>query len=271
VRRVATIAALLLGLATAAPAAVATPQVHATVDTARVGLGDTFRYTVEARAPRGERLNVVADAGPFLVAEPPKTTRSSSGDTTVVRIEQTLMCVDRGCAPGTKPRRVLLPAARATSGGASVRAQAVALTLVPRVPASAVTASRAAYRRQVDVPPASTSISPRTLAVLLAIAAVVFVALALLLVARTVPRPRAAGAWAAGGLERALRLLRESAARPAPDRRRAADYAGRAASLRGATQVVEDAERVAWAPPDPQPGDVGALAERIEAAVEGGR
>jgi len=262
---------LLLTLVTTPIAAAA--SVRATVDRTRLGLGDTFRYTVEARAPRGERLNVVADAGPFLVAAPPKTTRSRSGDTTVVRIEQTLMCIDRGCAPNAKPRRVLLPAARATSGGAPVRAQALAVTLVPRVPASAVAASRAVYRRQVDVAPASTPISPRTLALVLEIAAVALVALALLLVARTVrrPRARAAGAWATGGLDRALHLLRESAARPAPDRRRAADFAGRAAALRGVAQVVDDAERVAWAPPDPQPADVGALAERIEAAVEGGR
>jgi hypothetical protein len=72
----------------------------------------------------------------------------------------------------------------------------------------------------------------------------------------------------AGGLERALRLLRESAGRPAPDRRRAADYAGRAAAAeRGGAQLSDDASRVAWSPPDPEPTDVGALAERIETAL----
>jgi hypothetical protein len=71
----------------------------------------------------------------------------------------------------------------------------------------------------------------------------------------------------AGGLELALRLLRESAGRPVPDRRRAADYAGRAAAARGGTQVADEASRIAWAPPDPEPADVGALAEHIESAV----
>jgi hypothetical protein len=75
----------------------------------------------------------------------------------------------------------------------------------------------------------------------------------------------------AGGLERALRLLRESAGRPVPDRRRAADYAGRAAAALGGAQVAGEASRIAWAPPDPEPADVGALAEHIESAVGSGQ
>jgi hypothetical protein len=141
------------------------------------------------------------------------------------------------------------------------------------VPASAVAASRAAYRRQVDVPPPSTTVSPGLAAAFLAAAAILLAALAALLAWRGVRRERTLPVRErlAGGLERALRLLRESAGRPVPDRRRAADYAGRAAAARGGAQVAGEASRVAWAPPDPEPADIGALAERIESAVGSGQ
>jgi hypothetical protein len=247
-------------------------DVHVTVDHRSVGVGDPFRYTVEARAASAT-LNVIADTGSFAVVAAPKTSRSHSDGLTVVRIEQTLACLDRGCAPGAQPRNVLLPAARAISAGGSAAAPAAAITLVPRVPASAVAAPRAVYRRQVGVPPPSTPVSPGLAAAFLAAAAILLAALAALLAWRGVRRERTLPVRErlAGGLERALRLLRESAGRPVPDRRRAADYAGRAAAARGGAQVAGEASRVAWAPPDPEPADIGALAERIESAVGSGQ
>jgi hypothetical protein len=65
------------------------------------------------------------------------------------------------------------------------------------------------------------------------------------------------------GLADALRLLRESAGRPVADRRRAADFAGQMTDA----EVRDEATRIAWAPPDPEAGDVDALADRIEAAA----
>ena len=71
---------------------------------------------------------------------------------------------------------------------------------------------------------------------------------------------------APGGLAHALRLLRESARRPVPDRRRAADYVARAAARRGSDSAA-DAIRLAWSAPDPQPPEVAALADRVEATT----
>jgi hypothetical protein len=245
--------------------------VRATVDHQTVGLGDPFRYTVEARAASGT-LRVVADTGPFAVVAAPKTSRSRAGGMTIVRVEQTLACLDRGCVPGAQPRSVLLPAARAITATGSAVAPAVAITLTPRVPVSAVAAARAAYRRQVEVPPPSTPISLGAAAAILAAAAAALVAFAALLLWRGLGHRRTVPVQGrvAGGLERALRLLRESAGRPVSDRRRAADYAGRAAAARGGAEVAGEASRVAWAPPDPEPADVGTLAEHIESAVGSG-
>lgn len=268
------LAALVLVLALAPIAGAASAiDVRAVVDQRSVGFGDPFQYTVEARSS-SDTLRVIADAGPFAVVAAPRTSRSRSGGTTVVRVEQTLVCLDRGCIPDAHPRTVLLPAARAISADGNAAAPAASITLVPRVPASAVAAARAVYRRQVDVPPPSTPISMGAAAALLAAAAVVLAALASLLAWRQVRRRRVGlpirGRFV-GGLALALRLLRESAGRSVPDRRRAADYAGRAAAARGGSQLADDASRIAWAPPDPEPADVGALAERIETALGSGQ
>jgi hypothetical protein len=268
-RTVALLGAVVGALAVAPIAAASAPVVHVTVAPRSVGLGDPFRYTVEARAPAAGTLEVVADAGPFLVVAGPTITRLRSGDVAIVRVEQTLLCVDRGCAPGARAARVALPPARATSGDVSTSAPAAAVTVVPRVPASAVAASRVRYRRQVAVPPPSTRISPGLLAGLLLAAAVVLPACALLITIRELHRVRAhaVAARVTGGIERALRFLRESAARSVPDRRRAADYAARAALARGGAGAADDATRLAWAPPDPEPTDVAALADRLETAL----
>ncbi|HXK15209.1 MAG TPA: hypothetical protein VNH45_11780 [Gaiellaceae bacterium] len=263
------LAALVVVLVFAPVASAATLNI--TLDHRSVGVGDPFRYMVTARGD--STLKVIADTGPFAVVAAPKISRSHSGGQTVVRIEQTLACLDRGCAPGKQPRSVLLPAARAVGPSGTVTAPAAAITLVPRVPASAVAASRAVYRRQVEVAPASTPVSPGLAAALLATAAVLLLALASLLTWLGLRRRDALPVRdrIAGGLERALRLLRESAGRPVPDRRRAADYAGRAAAALGGAQVAGEASRIAWAPPDPEPADVGALAEHIESAVGSGQ
>jgi hypothetical protein len=65
-------------------------------------------------------------------------------------------------------------------------------------------------------------------------------------------------------LVRALRLLRESASRSAPDRRRAADLLARVARTRGAPPLADEATRFAWSPEQPQPGAATALADEAD-------
>ena len=78
------VAAVILALVLAPTTGAAT--VRATVDHQAVGLGDPFRYTVEARAASAT-LRVVADTGPFAVVAAPKTSRSRTGGMTMVRVE----------------------------------------------------------------------------------------------------------------------------------------------------------------------------------------
>ncbi len=247
----------------AAPSAVAeSVVVRATVDRQVVGLGDPFLYVVEVRGPSGS--TVFAEPGPFVVAAPPRRSVSDGGK--VVRIEQQLICLDRGCAPDSRTRRVALPPVRVISGGARTLGAPVTITLEPRVPETAVKESRARYRFDDTVRPAG---APSRLAIAaLVLLAIICVAAAALLVAPGVVRRRTtdSGVLLRGGLEHALRLLRESARRPVPDRRRAADYVARAAGTRG-SDVAVDAIRVAWSEPDPQPPEVTALADRVETTL----
>jgi hypothetical protein len=248
----------------ATPAAAAeSVVVRAAVDRQVVGLGDPFLYVVEVRGPSGS--TVFAEPGPFVLTAPPRRSVSDGGK--AVRIEQRLICLDRGCAPDGRRRQVALPPVRVLSGGVRTVAKRVTITLEPRVPETAVKESRARYRFDDTVRPARAP--PRAAILALVLLAIVCVAAAALLVAPGIKRgrPTDSGDRLRGGLERALRLLRESARRPVSDRRRAADYVARAAGTRGSDIAVVDARRVAWSKPDPQPPEVTALADRVETTL----
>jgi hypothetical protein len=272
--RVVRAAALVLLALTAVARADAAggPEITASVDRTSVGLGDPFHYTVDARGPAGLRL--VADTGPFAAVAPPETQRDRSDGRDAVRLVQTLACLDRACAPDTGPRRVSLPRARIAGSGAATVGAAQSVTVVPRVPEAAVAARRADYRRETDLPLLSTPVSPGAAIALLGGAAALLAAIALVLVLLELGRRRRrrvpAGAAATGiGLARAVAFLRQSAGRPEPDRRRAADYAARAVGAR--RRLADEATRIAWRRPDPEPGDVEGLAARIERTTGEGR
>ena len=258
-------ALLALAMLLAAPARAAeSVVVRASVDPPVVGLGDPFLYVVEVHGPSD--IRVFADTGPFVVETPPRRSRSDGGK--LVRIEQRLICLDRACAPDGRRRRVALPAVRVVSGGIRTVATRTTIELEPRVPDTAVKESRARYRFEDTVRPAA--VPTRFALVGLVLLAILCVAAAALLVVPGALRRRSTerGSHRSGGLEHALRLLRESARRPVSDRRRAAGYVARAAKARGRDVAVDDARRVAWSQPDPQPPEVIALAERIETAPE---
>lgn len=218
-------------------------RVVVTVSPSHVGLGDPFTVTVTADGPG----TLSAPDGPFVEVRAPTVTRSG-GHT---RIVKTLVCVDRGCAPGGAARTVVLPPAQL----GTVRSARAQVTLVPRVPAKAVSAGRPAYRAPTAVPGTTAPLALAAAFALVLAALCVVVALAAL---RRRPAPAPPLRW---DLPLALRLLRESAGRPARDRRRAADLV---ASL----TADADATRLAWAPPEPGPHEVERLAERVAGEVE---
>ena len=260
--------ALALAASLVAPSAAAAATVRATVSPARIGVGEPFTLTIEATAPGASELRILGNAGPFEQLGPSHA--SHSGDS--VRLVETLVCVDRGCTPDAHPRPVALPAPHATAGGVTVAGEPVTVTVVPRVPASAVAAARARYHATTAVPAprppipfVAVGVGASVLAALLALAAA-------LLLARELTRRRSAQASARPrediGLAAALRLLRESAGRTVDDRRRAADLVARTAAVPAGPEASFAAIRVAWAPPPPGPEDVETLAAQIEHDAE---
>ncbi len=255
--------AMLVALVGPVSAHAAAPNVTASIDKNSVSLGDPFHYTVEARVATDAPVRLTADLGPFSAVAPPRIERTREHGVSTVRLDQIVVCLDRGCAPDANARQVKLPRPTARWPGGFATARATEVTVVPRVPASAVKAARAVYRTDTGGPR-----RPR-----LGLDAVLFGTGALLLLAGAL----ALGAWVARhgrrvavraartlSFEEAARLLRESQLRATPDRRRAVDFAGRASARRGDGATASDAARLAWSRPDPDPAEIGALAEQLE-------
>jgi hypothetical protein len=264
----------LIGSALAAGGAQAAPlQLRARVEPGSVGVGDPVGYVVEARFDAEQvdpaSVRVFADTGPFAQVAPARTTRTSEGDTVVVRLEQRIACLDLACAPTRRSRRVSLPAASATArldagGATTARATPAAVAVEPRVTSADVRAAPAPFRQQTALPPTSDRLGRLPGRLTAAAVALAVVALGLALLALW-PRGRARSGEAA--LARAVRLLRESAARPAADRRRAAGLVSRVAGSADERPLADDAARVAWSAKPPEPDAALALADRAETTV----
>jgi hypothetical protein len=254
VRRALLIA--LVVLAAPATASAAPLSVSGSVQQPTVHFGDPFAYVVAAQGSGSGDLRVIADPGVFEVIGAPATTRSHGA----VRVTETLICLARGCVPNDGARAIALPAPKAFLDGQTATGAPITVTVVPRISVSAV--KRAQYVEQTTIPHAQARLG---LYAALAVAlAVLFAAAAVALVLAQLRHRRreqvAAAGWTGTRLELALRFLRESAGRPVDDRRRAADFVARAAG----GPVADEATRIAWAPPEPRPGDVETLADDVE-------
>ncbi len=226
-------AALVLAPAASALELTATP--------ATISFGDPVLVTATGAEP------LELELGPWTALGPPETSPAAGG----VTVTQHVTCLVEACLPTNGTRSVALPVARAAG-----RATAARILVEPRVAAAAVAAAKAAYRRSTEPPPVTGHRG--STAGLLAAALALLLGAALVAVPWRRERPAAAGP-PDDALARALRLLRESARRPAPDRRRAADLAGRVAPA-----VAARAGSVAWSRPDPDAAEVDELAGRLE-------
>jgi hypothetical protein len=258
---------LAVGGAQAAPI-----RVQADVQPSRVGVGDPIRYVVVARLPAStvdaSSVRIFADAGPLVPIGAATTTRRVEGPALVVRLVQHLACLDPACTPARGPHPVRLPAPRVAAklsgrGVARGRADPVTIVVEPRIAGADVRAATPPYRQQTALPDADGRAGRLVAPLTVAAAALV---LAVVLLAVLVLRPRSTARAHEAELARAVRLLRESAARTASDRRRAADLVSRAAGSVGAGSVADDASELAWSASSPRPEGTAALADRAEKA-----
>ena len=251
----------------AVPATTAAASISAAVRPSSPLFGDTFAYVIRVTTPEAsaDAARIVSDVAPFTRLAPAHVTRAVSNGVATITVTETVACLAVGCLPPKAGASVTLPAARVTANGAAVTAEPVAVRVGSRVTAAEVKARNPAFSRPTSLPAPTTSFDPALAAVGLAALGVALVVVGLIVL--LAPLRRRDGARAAEVLdpvERAARLLRESAGRDAPDRRRAAALASRVAEEQ---RLANDAATVAWSRPEPGPPDATTLADRLEQAA----
>ena len=258
------VVAALCGLWLLLPAAaLSAPSIRAGVSSSETSVGRPFDYVVSATLDSEDdarRARLVAPIGAFEAVGPSTQVREGRE----VRLTQRLACLGPGCVPRRDARVVPLPAARVAVDGRTTSAQATSISIVPRVPEAVVASRSPKYLRQTDIPAPGFSVRPDVLAAFAAGLALVLVLAAVAIVVTGLRGRRRDAAVDADAYDRAVRLLRESAGRTSPDRRRAAGLLGRVARTRSGDGLASSADHVAWSRPQPDAASVGGLADRAE-------
>ncbi len=254
----------------AAPSAVAAQTtIGARVDQAHPRFGDSFRYVVTATVD-GALVNgagIVSDVAPFTRLGPTVDKRSTTNGVGHITVTETIACLSAACLQ-KRGGVIALPKARVSAGGEIAAAPVVRVTVGTRVAAAAVKAANPSFRRPAALPDPTYRISPGVAAALLALVGIGLLLVGAVMLAAPLRRSRAdrRRAVEVDQRERAVRLLRESAARDAGDRRRAASLVSRVV---GEPELSRTAAGVAWSRPEPLPPDATTLADRVEHAAGG--
>jgi len=262
-RALVTLAALCLALAAGADAA--GPAITAQVTPASPLFGDTATYVVTATVDQAalESARIVDGVAPFTRVAPARVTRSVVGGAGRITVTETIACLSAPCVAGKRGAPIALPPARVAVGGSVAAAPRVAVTVGSRVTDAAVKAASPTFSRPASLPAPTYRVSPGAAEALLAVLGLGLVAVGAVVLTAPLRRRRAAQRRAvdADPRERAARLLRESVAREASDRRRAASLASRVVREPG---LAGDAAAVAWSRPEPGAPEAVLLADRVE-------
>lgn len=264
----------VLAVAGEAAAAEQLPRIEAQAPRS-VRFADAFDYVVVATVPAATAATarLTADVGPFSVMGSTPLQRTRRGDVVVLRLARRLACVQEGCVGNERTARTVLPGPLLESASGAVRGRPTVVAVEGRVapfslprptPFPAPRPTRDPFRADTAVPPLDGRSPTTAMSALAAIALLSLLAAVALVVVATRRRRRAD----VDALARAVRLVRESAGRPEPDRRRAADLLARVARARDRGGLAAEARRIAWAPPDPTVDAVEELA--AHAARESG-
>lgn len=262
-RAIIALGALALVMASASQGA--GPIVHAAVEPAAPLFGDTFAYVVDVEVDesRVDGARIFNEVGPFTRVAPTRVTRSVANGVARITVTEKIACLTARCIPGAPGTAVAIPHARVTLDGVGAAGPPVVVWVRSRVSGDAVRASEPVFRRPAGLPPATVRLDPGRAQAGLALGGIVllFVGILVIVVPLRRWRPAAAPSDRTDPVVRAVRLLRESAARDSPDRRRAASLVSR---VIGEGDLAVDAARVAWSRGDPGPPDAATLADRVE-------
>jgi hypothetical protein len=258
------VAAALCALWLLLPAtALGAASIRADVSSSETSVGRPFDYVVRATLESEDdarRARIVAPIGAFEAVGPATQER----DGREVRLTQRLACLGPGCVPRRDTRVVPFAPARVELGARTTTAEPASIAVVPRVPEAVVASRNPGYVRQTGIPPPGFPVQPDVLAALAAALALALALGAVAIVATGLRARRRETTVDVDPYDRAVRLLRESASRSDPDRRRAAGLLGRVARKGAGDGLASTADRVAWSRPQPDAASVGGLADRAE-------
>jgi hypothetical protein len=247
--------------------------------------GDAVRARVElivdTQRVDPDSVEIGANFEPYRVLRPVEVTRSEDGAITNLRYDYVLGCLVSKCLPRGTGRVEIGGVAvnylrRGESEPSAATVEWVPIRAAGRIDPNAL--EQAALRSDLrDLPSASYRVSPRTVELVALALAVLFAVGAAVLILRLLPLDRLARRLGArfvdkrSPLERALALVRESAASGSPDEERRA-LERLAVELRRTRNpaLAGDASRLAWS--QPVPAGIDPLSDEVERVIsENGR
>jgi hypothetical protein len=267
---------LALGRSVSSPhtGATSATTVRTSFEPPAVQFGDPLTLHIAARFDNRVVLpgtfRLTSSVAPLTQLGPTETNRTSRGHLTVVSVSIPTVCVVEACVKRPGQTRIQLPVVAGHVTGVDGRVRAVKATWPPlligsRILSSDLSRSSPPLRADTSAAAPTFRIAPNRLAWLLDALAVLLVAAGIWLASRQVVaivRRRHAAAEA-DQLEIALRQVRQSESRPAPDRRRALGQLARILDRRG-LDLADTTNDLAWSQPAPTTEGVSELAGRIE-------
>jgi len=251
--------------------------VSAAFDPATVLFGDRIVARVVVHADRDaldtNRLRIAADISPLTPLGRAHVSNSVHGPRLVVTYEVAAVCIVEQCLATHGARLLRLPSARVGAprrGGGLAQARAVwpVLRIGGRVKMADLARSRPPFRSDLSTPAATYRIAPKTLALLLDIAAALLAlagaGVASLRALTLLRRRRRLDTRSE--LERALAAVRAAESAPLEERRRAVGLLARLLAKRN-LRLAGDAADLAWSEPKPTPVELAGLADRVTREV----
>lgn len=267
-RRAAALCVVGAALATASAAAASPPSVRVAAEPGKPLFGDAFDYvvTVDVDRDQANAVRIGDEVAPFTPVGATRSSRSEAGARARVTVTQSVACLSAACLPGPAGKAAALTPPRITVAGVAVPAPALSVPVGTRVEPEAVRAPKPVFRRPSSLPSLSTSVPLAPTGIALSIGGVVLILAGILGIVVPHRRNRASLGPVQGAdpVARAIRLLRESEAREARDRRRAASLAARVVEE---DDLVVEASRVAWSREAPGPPAAAVLADQVEDAA----
>jgi hypothetical protein len=244
--------------------------------------GDQVRARIEIIADTTrvdpDSVEIGANFAPYRELRPVQVSRSENGSTAKLRYDYVLACLVARCLPKGTGRVELGGVAVNYVRRGAAAPDAATIEWIPIRAAGRIDPNeldQAALRSDLrDLPPASYSVSPRTVELVALALAVLFAVAAAILILRLLPLDRLAARLGArfvdkrSSLEQALELVRESSASGSTEEgRRALERLAVELRRTENAALARDASRLAWSHEKPLPAGVGSLSDDVERAV----